>query len=135
MAASGIADELLAAFSNIRQRKPAESQPDNESQTDKERETKAKTPGEKAGFSFERPTTRQGRLQKAWELYDNNMNPQKYYEQSAEKTRQLREMKLFEDGKTSDEMFDLKTNNLRSGSCCATERTLAARWRTTACSA
>lgn len=114
-AASGIADELLAAFSNIRQRKPAESQPDNESQTDKERETKAKTPGEKAGFSFERPTTRQGRLQKAWEMYDNNMNPQKYYEQSAEKTRQLREMKLFEDGKTSDEMFDLKTNNLLRG--------------------
>ena len=114
-AASELADELLAAFSNIRQRKPAESQPDNESETDKERETKAKTPGEKAGFSFERPTTRQGRLQKAWELYDNNMNPQKYYEQSAEKTRQLREMKLFNDGKTSEEMFDLKTNNLLRG--------------------
>ena len=114
-AASELAYELHAAFSNIRQRKTAESQPDNESQTDKERETKAKTPGEKAGFSFERPTTRQGRLQKAWELYDNNMNPQKYYEQSAEKTRQLREMKLFNDGKTSEEMFDLKTNNLLRG--------------------
>ena len=114
-AASELADELLAAFSNIRQRKTAESQPDNESQPDKERETTAKTPGEMGGFSFERPTTRQGRLQKAWELYDNNMNPQKYYEQSAEKTRQLREMKLFEDGKTSDEMFDLKTNNLLRG--------------------
>lgn len=114
-AASELADELLAAFSNIRQRKTAESQPDNESQPDKERETTAKTPGEMGGFSFERPTTRQGRLQKAWELYDNNMNPQKYYEQSAEKTRQLREMKLFNDGKTSEEMFDLKTNNLLRG--------------------
>ena len=114
-AASELADELLAAFSNIRQRKPAESRPDKEGEPDKERETRAKTPGEKAEFSFERPTTRQGRLQKAWELYDNNMNPQKYYEQSAEKTRQLREMKLFNDGKTSDEMFDLKTNNLLRG--------------------
>ena len=114
-AASELADELLAAFSNIRQRKPAESQPDKEGEPDKERKTPEKAPSEKAGFSFERPTTRQGRLQKAWELYDNNMNPQKYYEQSAEKTRQLREMKLFNDGKTSEEMFDLKTNNLLRG--------------------
>ena len=114
-AASELADELLAAFSNIRQRKPAESKPDKEGEPDKERKTPEKAPSEKAGFSFERPTTRQGRLQKAWELYDNNMNPQKYYEQSAEKTRQLREMKLFNDGKTSEEMFDLKTNNLLRG--------------------
>ena len=114
-AASELADELHAAFSNIRQRKPAESQPDKEGEPDKERKTPEKAPSEKAGFSFERPTTRQGRLQKAWELYDNNMNPQKYYEQSAEKTRQLREMKLFNDGKTSEEMFDLKTNNLLRG--------------------